>query len=69
MDALHYALLAVLVLLIFYAASTYGLFKEGGVGSQLHTDIDETISKELAQHGTFRIPLRGLTTRMTLAAT
>ena len=30
MDALHYALLAVLVLLVFYAASTYGLFKEGG---------------------------------------
>ena len=29
MDALHYALLAVLVLLVFYAASTYGLFKEG----------------------------------------
>ena len=28
MDALHYALLAVLVLLVFYAASTYGLFKE-----------------------------------------
>ena len=30
MDALHYALLAVLVLLVFYAASTYGVFKEGG---------------------------------------
>ena len=30
MDALHYALLAVLVLLVFYAASTYGMFKEGG---------------------------------------
>ena len=30
MDALHYALLAVLVLLVFYAASTFGLFKEGG---------------------------------------
>ena len=29
MDALHYALLAVLVLLVFYAASTFGLFKEG----------------------------------------
>ena len=29
MDALHYALLALLVLLVFYAASTYGLFKEG----------------------------------------
>ena len=29
MDALHYALLAVLVLLVFYAASTYGMFKEG----------------------------------------
>ena len=28
MDALHYALLAVLVLLVFYAASTFGLFKE-----------------------------------------
>ena len=28
MDALHYALLAVLVLLVFYAASTYGMFKE-----------------------------------------
>ena len=27
-DLLHYALLAVLVLLVFYAASTYGLFKE-----------------------------------------
>ena len=29
-NSLHYALLAVLVLLMFYAASTYGLFKEGG---------------------------------------
>ena len=28
LDSLHYALLAVLVLLVFYAASTYGLFKE-----------------------------------------
>ena len=31
MDALHYALLAVLVLLVSYAASTYGLFKEHAV--------------------------------------
>ena len=31
MDALHYALLAVLVLLVFYAASAYGLFKEHAV--------------------------------------
>ena len=28
MDSLHYALLAILVLLVFYAASTYGVFKE-----------------------------------------
>ena len=37
MDALHYALLAVLVLLVFYAASTYGLFKEGATRGMDHT--------------------------------
>ena len=39
MDALHYALLAVLVLLVFYAASTYGLFKEGKQNNNLGRKI------------------------------
>ena len=29
MDALHYALLAALVLLVLYAARSHGMFKEG----------------------------------------
>ena len=47
MDALHYALLAVLVLLVFYAASSYGVFKEGITANYLVpscTDVKDKVT-------------------------
>ena len=35
MDALHYALLAALVLLVLYAARSHGMFKEGAEGANI----------------------------------
>ena len=56
MDALHYALLAVLVLLVFYAASTYGLFKEGHRWTGGYTTIHTRTQDHHYPHGHHYVP-------------
>ena len=52
MDALHYALLAVLVLLVFYAASTYGLVKEGETANNLVSSCSDIKDKVKCNNST-----------------
>ena len=52
MDALHYALLAVLVLLVFYFASTYGVFKQRETANNSVSRCDDVKDKKTCNNST-----------------